>query len=803
MQPTCPTCRAAPAALVECDACEERYSPFVTAGACPRCALVWDALTCQECDRRALLETWLPVGAERCDFLERMLGGDPPLDDPTRPWTTTWNRATHVLTTDVLDLLTPADEAHPDPTAARAAILEAEAALEAARRAEQQLAALSPEASAAALAPEVEAARKTSRMTVDAAARALESVRADAQVLHRRRLDRKRVQPVEPPPPPAAIAPGAAPAAACPACAWRPDGFPRWPCTGCELALDPFAATGRCVGCGRKPTTIRCVGCLSRAPLEAWRRAGGGKEATTDEAPSSPAASAPFRSSAMTWLAGRVAGALDQADPRQRTLAGALERAAGATDRALDQVVDLVSLGVAKVQAGEEGKAKLEAKDWKGVVAECTAALRAAPERAGPLGRRGCAYRNLGDDDRARADLDAALRQSNVHPEFRGWVLCERARLRYALNDLPGCVADTTEAILLRPRDPFALALRGWAHREQRAFDLAVRDLDEAVRLSNRSRRILLNRMTVLFERGDWTSAEADATEAIQRGLLTLEAFWGRARARLRLGRHDDARDDATASLRLTPESGFGYLSRANARLARGDVPGALKDLARLRRVDPWARQTGAATPLAFEAFLRGEPERAASLLRDERSRTAHPEHAALRLALILRVSDPLPEPQGGGWPGCLLRYVRGELTFEALVALVPASDPQWSTAECLCEAHGYAALVAERDGRDDDARRHHQACVDTGVAWFYEFTWSAVRLAGLSPRAPRPQVAPPPAPTPSVAPSLSPSPRTATTGSATSPSLADQLERLARLREQGILTPDEFALAKRRILGL
>jgi hypothetical protein len=31
--------------------------------------------------------------------------------------------------------------------------------------------------------------------------------------------------------------------------------------------------------------------------------------------------------------------------------------------------------------------------------------------------------------------------------------------------------------------------------------------------------------------------------------------------------------------------------------------------------------------------------------------------------------------------------------------------------------------------------------------------------------------------------------------------SLIDQLERLARLREQGVLTPEEFALAKRRIL--
>ena len=59
---------------------------------------------------------------------------------------------------------------------------------------------------------------------------------------------------------------------------------------------------------------------------------------------------------------------------------------------------------------------------------------------------------------------------------------------------------------------------------------------------------------------------------------------------------------------------------------------------------------------------------------------------------------------------------------------------------------------------------------------------------------------------TPSVVPAATPAPPAQVAASpvpgAAGPSLADQLRNLGELRDQGVLTDDEFAQAKRRLLG-
>jgi tetratricopeptide (TPR) repeat protein len=777
----CPACRAAPPPLVPCDACEEEHDPFATAGACPRCALVWDALACPSCERRALLEAWVPDGAARRAFLARLLGGDPPPDDPqVGPWTAAWRKAARAVTTEVTELFAPVDETT-DPGPLRAAILDAEDALEAARRGERELASIATDANAAALAIEVEAARKATRAAVESAQRALDGARRDAEELHRRLLDRERTPPVEREAPPE-IVPNPAPTAQCPTCAWRPDGYPRWACTRCEAHFDAFATNARCPGCARRFVKTVCPGCKAWAPIDDWRRAGGGTpvEGSADlelDVGRGPKAS-PFE-----WLASRVAGALDRSDPRQETVAGSLERAAGATDRALDQV----SGWFASLQDDGVGAARLGARDWSGVIDECTRTLRGAPEHAAALAFRGFARSQLNDDAGAGADYARALELEGLTVAQRASTLVNRAALRAGVCDFDGALTDVTAALLLDPKSGRGHTCRANIRYQLGLLDEALADVDAELLLetTESAPSALPFRAALQVVRRDWAAAEADATAALARGTALASLVYSiRAMSRAHQGALDGARADLVRTLRLAPAHGEAYALRAKLRASAGDVAGALLDLARLRRCDPWGERSTQRLALAIEAHLRGERERAVSLLRAQRARDSQPEYAALWLALLLGEDEPPPAPRGG-WAGELLRFSRGEITYEALVEL--AADPAVSAPtveERRCEAHGYAGLRADRDGRPVDAQRCYEACASEPT-WAIEPLWARLRLAGASPRAARAEPAPA-SPPPTVTPTAS---------------LIDQLERLARLREQGVLTPEEFALAKRRIL--
>ena len=55
---------------------------------------------------------------------------------------------------------------------------------------------------------------------------------------------------------------------------------------------------------------------------------------------------------------------------------------------------------------------------------------------------------------------------------------------------------------------------------------------------------------------------------------------------------------------------------------------------------------------------------------------------------------------------------------------------------------------------------------------------------------------------TPGAVPAATPGPPAQVAGSADSPSMAEQLQRLGQLKADGILTDEEFATAKRRLIG-
>lgn len=89
---------------------------------------------------------------------------------------------------------------------------------------------------------------------------------------------------------------------------------------------------------------------------------------------------------------------------------------------------------------------------------------------------------------KARAALDHAARLSDNHPD----ILIDRARAYAMLEDWPHAEEDLSAALDKRANDPLALMLRATTRIHRSAFELAVKDAEDAVRLDPKNIDALL-----------------------------------------------------------------------------------------------------------------------------------------------------------------------------------------------------------------------------------------------------------------------------------------------------------------------
>lgn len=201
--------------------------------------------------------------------------------------------------------------------------------------------------------------------------------------------------------------------------------------------------------------------------------------------------------------------------------------------------------------------------------------------------------------------------------------------------------------------------------------------------------------------RGDWPAALALAKDPAKDPADPL-ALWCRATARLGLGDRPGALADLSALIARTPASPVAWKDRAVLRALLGDREGALHDLA------------GAAARAPSDVV---------------------PHLWALALGGVLGAGPG--ELRGfGGWAGRLAALVLGEVRVDALLAGLEAEP--LAEAERLrrrCQLHGYAGLLAERDGDARAARAHYEACVATERWTFLTHLWARERLVDLSRR--------------------------------------------------------------------
>ena len=251
---------------------------------------------------------------------------------------------------------------------------------------------------------------------------------------------------------------------------------------------------------------------------------------------------------------------------------------------------------LAACKADAFGETKLRARLFA-----CTAAIRQGA-KGGDLEKvlayRGESYRQLSDDDHAKADFDAALR---IDPKDT-MALNDRGLVYISQDQFALALADFDAAISTSPNDVFPYSNRGIADRFNRDFDQAIHDENRAIELNPNWAEPWANRGYAYNGKRQWEMALADFDNSLRLAPGNAWALQGRAGAERGKGRPDLALKDLNQVLAKWPRNEGALLGRAGVYADKGDFDDALRDVNQAIALHP--RQPG---PYASrsEVYLR------------------------------------------------------------------------------------------------------------------------------------------------------------------------------------------------------
>jgi len=147
-------------------------------------------------------------------------------------------------------------------------------------------------------------------------------------------------------------------------------------------------------------------------------------------------------------------------------------------------------------------------------------------------------------------------------------------------------VALIDRAILRSPRRAYYYETRAGYWIDLRHFDLARKDLDRDVELSDRPYARFLRGM-VACQSGHYEASLADFDAAIARQPANTQFYRGRSLARAALGDAAGALQDAEHLLASVPQQAESYYARGVARMLLGRVSDAIADFDRAAGMRP------------------------------------------------------------------------------------------------------------------------------------------------------------------------------------------------------------------------
>ena len=328
-------------------------------------------------------------------------------------------------------------------------------------------------------------------------------------------------------------------------------------------------------------------------------------------------------------------------------------------------------------------------------IADLNEAIRLDPKLAMAHNNRGAAYNEQGDNDRAIADYNEAIR---IDPKL-AMAFSNRGNAYSDKGDNDRAIADYNEAIRLDPERAKAFNHRGYAYSDK---DRAIADYNEAIRLNPKSGMAFHNRGVAYLEKGDNDRAIADYSEAIRIDPEDASAFNGRGVAYRAKGDLDRASADYNEAIRLNPKSSVAYFARGRSYLFAGSVEKALADF----------NQASAHAP--ENAYL--------ALWVDIVSR---------RNNLPSRLAQTSSRIDMTVWPAPVVRLFMDQMTPAAVLAA--ADDPDATKRKGqVCEANFYSGELSLTKGLKDEATRLFRLAASDCPHSFNEWDGANAELKAL-----------------------------------------------------------------------
>lgn len=228
------------------------------------------------------------------------------------------------------------------------------------------------------------------------------------------------------------------------------------------------------------------------------------------------------------------------------------------------------------VLAADIADTLFELGNYDASIAQATRAISLSPDYAYAYEARALAESYLGNFEKSLADAARAVELDSKRP----WALYRKAYAHRQLGDPKSAVVATTQFLALMPEVARGFAERARAYIDLGEFDLARKDVDKALELSNSS-----GEMQQLL--GWYFEAKQQPVEAYAayEKAVTLDpkdgwAYEARAWGHLGLDRPMAAVDDCQQAIRLLPKSAAPYrcLARAYSRVRNyNDANNSLK----------------------------------------------------------------------------------------------------------------------------------------------------------------------------------------------------------------------------------
>lgn len=221
-------------------------------------------------------------------------------------------------------------------------------------------------------------------------------------------------------------------------------------------------------------------------------------------------------------------------------------------DHAIDDLDRAIQLAPRNARALTfRGSAYLNKQDFDRAIEDLSRANILDPQCAAVLVARGTAYGLQGDRDRARADHDAAIELNARRRSYRGFALRASAYGKKAQYEL--AISDVGQW----QRDPKNLGF--WTnlcryHAIEGAFEKALADCNEALRLQPDDAHVRDNRGFTYLRMGSLDNAIADFDAALRSEPKLAQSLYGRGIAKRMSGDIAGSEIDLASALAIKPD---------------------------------------------------------------------------------------------------------------------------------------------------------------------------------------------------------------------------------------------------------